>query len=804
MAVDHHRDVVRVDTRKLEGEDAALTGRHTDDAQRIDIPQPLRRISGEISFVAGDRLAADAVHIIKRVAKADRLHDRRGSRLEAMRRLVIGDVFLGDVEDHLAAALEGPHLGEPLLLAVENANARWAIKLVTGHDVPVAIDILHVDRHMHRTLRAIDQDGNAALMRDAADVLHRNNGSERIRHMGDGDELGPLRQALLEILDMERALVVDGHPDELGTLPLADEVPGDDVGVMLHDRDDNLVALAKLRHAPAVGDRVDRFRRVLGKDDIVHRRSIQEAAHLFASRFIGFRGSIGQEVQAAMHIRIFAGIGMRNGIDDDLRLLRGCAVVEIDQRLAVHHFRQDREIPANGFDIIGRCRHDLVHELCLQSGVLFQPGGDNAFQRLDQGFVFQFLDDLGYEGIDQHGAGLVPRNAASHQIVEMVRVDIGNRCAMAALNVVGEDLKLRLDRELGIVGHQQRVAGHARIRLLRIGRNTDHALEDTTGTVEHHVADDLGRTGVRNVMTEHQRHIRMRIATQQIDAANLQIGALAAHLHMQFLAHQLATGVDDEEFQLRVRTEIDADLAEMRILGSLLLQDDPDDFCTLADLDLAHRRDECGSTFDSLMTLDDRRLDISSEGHRKTAVNLPACMDELHFERRVEFCAIRKIDSIAIAHEAGIDAPDSVILAERFQPGGSRAIDQAVGITSDRQVLDGSLLACLSLKNGENGRAFDRRRQSLYQALADVARHQPQQVLEIGIVPCLDPARRQAGGLQLVQQAIADGENFAIARQIAHLVVIRLDQRRLRGGQAVRRLNVHRRVLSAPIRLQLQ
>ena len=80
---------------------------------------------------------------------------------------------------------------------------------------------------------------------------------------------------------------------------------------------------------------------------------------------------------------------------------------------------------------------------------------------------------------------------------------------------------------------------------------------------------------MRHVVAEHQRHVGMRIATEQVDAAQLEIGALAGDGDLEFLPHQLAAGVDDEQLQLGVVAEIDADLAEMRILAALLLQDDP-------------------------------------------------------------------------------------------------------------------------------------------------------------------------------------------------------------------------------------
>src|SRR5680860_454435 len=52
-----------------------------------------------------------------------------------------------------------------------------------------------------------------------------------------------------------------------------------------------------------------------------------------------------------MNVSIFMRIGGIYRIDHHLRLLSGGAVVEIDQRLAVHLAREDREITAKIFDI---------------------------------------------------------------------------------------------------------------------------------------------------------------------------------------------------------------------------------------------------------------------------------------------------------------------------------------------------------------------------------------------------------------------------------------------------------------------
>ena len=49
-------------------------------------------------------------------------------------------------------------------------------------------------------------------------------------------------QQLLEFLDQEIAFVVDRRPFDDGAMTLPQEMPGHDVGVVLHDRDHDLVA----------------------------------------------------------------------------------------------------------------------------------------------------------------------------------------------------------------------------------------------------------------------------------------------------------------------------------------------------------------------------------------------------------------------------------------------------------------------------------------------------------------------------------------------------------------------------------
>ena len=67
-------------------------------------------------------------------------------------------------------------------------------------------------------------------------------------------------------------------------------------------------------------------------------------------------------MQAAMDVGVFVRIGMLDGVEHRLRLLRRRAVVEIDQRLAVDFARQDREVAADRLDVVGGGCDFLVHE----------------------------------------------------------------------------------------------------------------------------------------------------------------------------------------------------------------------------------------------------------------------------------------------------------------------------------------------------------------------------------------------------------------------------------------------------------
>ena len=86
VAVDDGRDIMRVGILHRKGQDRPLVLGLAEDPQRIDAAEPLMSVDRKILFVRPDTVAPDLAHVVERGTETDRLNDRRGAGLEAVRR----------------------------------------------------------------------------------------------------------------------------------------------------------------------------------------------------------------------------------------------------------------------------------------------------------------------------------------------------------------------------------------------------------------------------------------------------------------------------------------------------------------------------------------------------------------------------------------------------------------------------------------------------------------------------------------------------------------------------------------------
>ena len=127
----------------------------------------------------------------------------------------------------------------------------------------------------------------------------------------EGDELGPRAQQDLEAVLVEAALLVEGHELEVGVLLLGEQLPGHEVGVVLHLGEHDRVRPADVPAAPGVGDEVDGLGRVADEDDLARVGRVDEGRDRDARILVGRGRLLADRVDAAMDVGAVARVVAR-------------------------------------------------------------------------------------------------------------------------------------------------------------------------------------------------------------------------------------------------------------------------------------------------------------------------------------------------------------------------------------------------------------------------------------------------------------------------------------------------------------
>ena len=127
---------------------------------------------------------------------------------------------------------------------------------------------------------------------------------------------------------------VSAEPAQRGPGPLARELPRHQVGVVLHLRDDDLVARPQPL-ADGAGQQVQPLGDVLGEDDLARVGGAEEGRHLLAGTLVERGRFLGEGVNPAVNIGVVTLVVVALGVQHGQRLLAGRRAVEVDQRHAV-------------------------------------------------------------------------------------------------------------------------------------------------------------------------------------------------------------------------------------------------------------------------------------------------------------------------------------------------------------------------------------------------------------------------------------------------------------------------------------
>ena len=226
-----------------------------------------------------------------------------------------------------------PHLvaegfRQQVLAAPEHALVR-AEPLVGRGDHDVGAKILHVDGIVGRELHGIEIDdgaGRPGLRREALRVVDR---AGAVGGHAHGHKPGPVAQHLGQgIVGKLVGARVEVHPAHRQAKVLGQQQPGRHIGVVVHARQHDLVALAELAAQAARHVEGER-RHVLPEDDLRGRGRIVEVgagAVRLIHQFAGRQG--GREVAAQIGIAVDQAV--HRPVHHLLRDLGSGRVVEID------------------------------------------------------------------------------------------------------------------------------------------------------------------------------------------------------------------------------------------------------------------------------------------------------------------------------------------------------------------------------------------------------------------------------------------------------------------------------------------
>ena len=322
-----------------------LARRGAQDPQAGDRLHRFGGVRQQFALARGDVLHADRLQVVHGCAQADEAGDVGGAGLELLRRVVEHRAVEADLPDHFPAAQERRHRRQVLAPRPQRAGAGGAAHLVAGDGVEVAADRGHVQLQVRRGLGAVDHGGDAAAAGLSADFAYRIDRAQHVGDVGQRQQLYLAGQGPVQRLQVQAAIGEDFGDPDAGAGAFGYQLPGHDVGVVLHPRHQDHVAGPEPRQRPGVGDQVDGEGGAAAQDQLVGAHA-QEAGKLAAGRFVGLGGLGAQGVHGAADVGVVPAVEIVLGSDHRQRLLRGVGVVEVQQRLAVDLALQQREVGA--------------------------------------------------------------------------------------------------------------------------------------------------------------------------------------------------------------------------------------------------------------------------------------------------------------------------------------------------------------------------------------------------------------------------------------------------------------------------
>ena len=249
---------------------------------------------------------------------------------------------------------------EELGLRVQAAARRRPQHLVAAEREEVAVQLGDGDTVVRDELRGVHRDDRAHRVGGLDQLAERRDRPQGVGHPGHRQDLGPLVEQGAQFREVELPVVGERDVAEDRAGHLRRELPGDDVRVVLHVGEEDLVAFLEELPPPPLRDEVQRLRRAASEHDRAGVRRAEEASELGPGTLERLRRLLTERVDPAVGVRVVVGVEVGDGLDHLTGLLGRGRRVQVDERMSVDHALEDREVPAYPLDV--EIRHPVpVH-----------------------------------------------------------------------------------------------------------------------------------------------------------------------------------------------------------------------------------------------------------------------------------------------------------------------------------------------------------------------------------------------------------------------------------------------------------
>ncbi len=347
-------DVVGVNVLQGEGrQPVAVFQGGAVERQARHFGQAIQRVGGDGPLVILDAIHAQPAQIIDGCTQPDRFRDGRGARFKLVREIVPVAFFERDALDHVSAAHVRRHGFQQRALAVQDTDPGRSGHLVPGERHEIDVQRLHVHFQVRDALRAVQHDQCARRVGLRDHPFHRVDGAQHVADVHHADHLhAALAQKARVSVLIQPPIGRDRDVADREALFFGENLPGDDVAVMLHHAEHHHVAGAEVRAAPRRHHEIHALGGVAGVEDLAARLGVDERLHLVARGLVLRRGALAQHVDTPVHVGVAGLVVAAHGVDHLARLLAARRRVQKDDALAgVDFLVQDREVGADSVQV---------------------------------------------------------------------------------------------------------------------------------------------------------------------------------------------------------------------------------------------------------------------------------------------------------------------------------------------------------------------------------------------------------------------------------------------------------------------